>query len=166
MPGTEDREANTARELPPGAIIPKHGKGMLQPWKPGQSGRPGGLLRTDDYIMCVRACQKLSPESVEKVVHLMRTSTDERVQYMTATWIVERAFGKPKEYDPNAAREHGASVDVANLTPAELETLLAITRRGAVTQPSADPNLSDPPTVDGVSTPVSTPPTSKSKRRK
>lgn len=146
-------------------IVPRHGGGSLKPWKPGQSGNPGGR-RQDEYLACLRACQKLSPESVEKVHHLMRNSNDERVQYMAATWIVERAFGKPKEYDPNAARDAGASLDVSKLTPAELETLLAITRRGAVHQP-ANPNLNpDPPIVEGVSTPVATDPTSKSKRRR
>ncbi len=65
-------------------------------------------------------------------------SDDERVATIAIQGVLDRAWGKPKEYDPNAARDAGIGIDVANLTPQELETILAITRRGTVRQP-ADP---------------------------
>jgi hypothetical protein len=126
--------------LPPGAILGRNG-GILRPWQPGQRGNPENK-RPDDYLACQKACRERSPEAVEKVSELMRTSSDERVQYMAATWIVERAFGKAKEYDPNAAREAGASLDVATLTREELDVLLEITRRGAVRQAAPDDDAS------------------------
>lgn len=143
------------KELPPGAIIPRHGGGMLRPWKPGQAGNPAGR-RGDEYDETVRLARTASPDAMRKLIAKM-DSDDERVATIAIQGVLDRAFGKPKEYDPNAAREAGASLDVANLTPAELEMILAITRRGAVQQ-AADPSLNTaPPIVDGVSTPVATP---------
>jgi hypothetical protein len=61
---------------------------------------------------------------------------------MAASWIYARAWGKPQEYDPRSVPDDVAHLDVASLSREELETLLAITRRGAVRQAAPDDDAS------------------------
>jgi hypothetical protein len=69
-------------------------------WKPGQSGNPGGF--GGEYQRCLRLCRDASYEAAEEIIRLRRESDDDRIRYMAATWIYERAWGKPKDYDPAA----------------------------------------------------------------
>lgn len=69
--------------------------GMMQPWKPGQSGNPGGRAKL--AVTITQLARDRGPEAIEKLVHLMRTSPDERIQYMAAVHLLDRGFGKPKE---------------------------------------------------------------------
>jgi hypothetical protein len=55
----------------------------LIPYKKGQTGNPGG--KTKQFAQC-------------ELMH----SEDERVALMAADKVFERAWGRPKEYDPNA----------------------------------------------------------------
>jgi hypothetical protein len=72
-------------------------------WKPGQSGNPHG--RTDQYFEAQRICRDASPDAARKIVALM-DSEDERVALMAADKIVERAWGRPRDYDPKRDAEH------------------------------------------------------------
>ena len=47
-------------------------------------------------------CRASSFEAAEEIVRLSKESTDERVRYMAATWVYERSWGRPQDYDPNA----------------------------------------------------------------
>src|SRR6478672_7586221 len=71
----------------------------LVPFPKGKSGNPGG--RTKQFAQCKRLCREASPEAARRLIELMR-SEDERVALMAADKVFERAWGKPKEYDPNA----------------------------------------------------------------
>jgi hypothetical protein len=67
-------------------------------WKPGQSGNLSGT--GGEYQRCLKLCRASSYEAAVEIVRLSKESDDDRVRYMAATWVYERAWGKPKEYDP------------------------------------------------------------------
>ena len=114
MPITSDGQAvivpPTARELHP-AMNPHR-------WKPGQSGNPSG--RSKMYGEAMRICREASPEAAHKMVALM-SSDDHRVAYMAASAVLERAWGKPKEFDPNSQSK--PPLDLSRLDPEALATL-------------------------------------------
>jgi hypothetical protein len=91
-------------------------------WKPGQSGNPGG--RTAAYNEAMRICREASPEAARKMVALM-DSDDPRVAYMATNTVLERAWGKPREYDPRTEQPEPARFDVSKLNPAEREQVRA-----------------------------------------
>jgi hypothetical protein len=39
---------------------------------------------------------------------------------MAATWLYERAWGKPKEYDPTTEEPNGVRYDLSKLSPQQL----------------------------------------------
>ena len=67
-------------------------------WKPGQSGNPGGF--GGEYQRCLRLCRDASYEAAEEIIRLGRESDDDRVRFTAASWIFERSWGRPKDYDP------------------------------------------------------------------
>ena len=71
----------------------------LVPFPKGKSGNPGG--RTKQFAQCQRLCREASSDAARRLIELMQ-SEDERVALMAADKVFERAWGKPKEYDPNA----------------------------------------------------------------
>jgi hypothetical protein len=46
--------------------------------------------------------RKASPEAAKEIIRLETECEDERVRSVCAGMVLERAWGKPKEYDPNA----------------------------------------------------------------
>ena len=48
----------------------------LIPFKPGQSGNPGG--RTVEYHECQAMAREASPKATERLIHIMRHSRDQR----------------------------------------------------------------------------------------
>jgi hypothetical protein len=89
-------------------------------WQPGQSGNPGG--KGGAYRDCLMAAREASKEAIEKLVGLMR-SEDDRVAFMAATAVLDRAFGKPKEQDASAEKPR---VDLSALSSKQLAQLRAI----------------------------------------
>src|ERR1700720_3815100 len=71
----------------------------LVPFPKGKSGNPGG--RTKQFAQYQRLCREASPEAARRLIELMQ-SEDERVALMAADKVFERAWGRPKEFDPNA----------------------------------------------------------------
>jgi hypothetical protein len=71
----------------------------LIPYKKGQTGNPGG--KTKQFAQCQRLCREASPDAARRLIELIQ-SEDERVALMAADKVFERAWGRPKEFDPNA----------------------------------------------------------------
>ncbi len=71
----------------------------LVPFPKGKSGNPGG--RTKQFAQCQRLCREASPDAARRLIELIQ-SEDERVALMAAEKVFERAWGRPKDYDPNA----------------------------------------------------------------
>src|SRR5260370_17030961 len=70
----------------------------LVPFPKGKSGNPGG--RTKQFAQCQRLCREASPDAARRLIELIQ-SEDERVALMAADKVFERAWGRPKDYDPN-----------------------------------------------------------------
>ena len=94
-------------------------------WKPGQTGNPTG--RSGAFGEAMRICREASPEAARKMVALM-DSDDPRVAYMATAAVLERAWGKPREYDPNADPESKLKIDASKLTPEQRNQLRALVR--------------------------------------
>ena len=71
-------------------------------WTKGTAPNPGG--RSGEYQRCLMLCRKSSYDAALEIIRLSQESDDERVRFMSATWVYERAWGKAKEFDPNAER--------------------------------------------------------------
>jgi hypothetical protein len=68
----------------------------------------------------MQICREASPEAARKMVALMG-SDDHRVAYMAAEKVMERAWGKPKDFDPNAQQK--PPLNLGKLDPEALATL-------------------------------------------
>jgi hypothetical protein len=104
-------------------------------WKPGQSGNPGG--RTAAYNEAMRICREASPEAARKMVGLM-DSEDPRVAYMATNTVLERAWGKPKEFEPNAEREPSA-LDFSRLNREQRQQMRELLEAMRAPVPEAEP---------------------------
>ena len=62
-------------------------------WHPGQSGNPANTARRGDFA------RQAAPDAVRRLIELTR-SEDERVAAVACNGILDRAFGKPKEFNP------------------------------------------------------------------
>jgi hypothetical protein len=91
-------------------------------WKPGQSGNPGGF--GGEYQRCLRLCRDASYEAAEEIIRLGRESDDDRVRFTAASWIFERSWGRPKDYDP-ATEKPKRRFDPSRYTLEELEQIQA-----------------------------------------
>ncbi len=81
--------AATRRTLP--AALAKH------QWQPGQSGNPSG--QSGEYGKAIRLARQAAPDAVRRLIELTQ-SADERVAAVACNAILDRAFGKPQEYNP------------------------------------------------------------------
>src|ERR1700674_1933831 len=88
-------------------------------FRPGQSGHPGGKGGT--FYEAQQICRQATPEAARVMVELLK-SDDDRVRLMAADKVYERAFGKPKEYDPNESP--GGGIDLTKLSDRDLAALI------------------------------------------
>jgi hypothetical protein len=102
---------------------------LRPPWQPGQRGNPQN--KNQLFNQCQKLCRERSPEAADKMYALMSCG-DERIEFMAATWIYERAWGKPKDYDPSLEKAPGVVFDLQHLTREQLQMLLELSRTGAV----------------------------------
>lgn len=108
---------------------PKHGVGMLKPWKPGQTGNAGGIPQK--YTEAKAALRNWCCEDgVDRLIELAN-SRDERVAAIIVQGIWDRAFGKPKEYDPNEDAPRTV-IDLSRLTGAQLAIIRTMIDSGAI----------------------------------
>jgi hypothetical protein len=66
-------------------------------WRKGQSGNPAG--HSGLYGEVTHLAREASPRAIERLKELME-SDDHRVAAVACNSIIDRAFGKPREYDP------------------------------------------------------------------
>jgi len=93
-------------------------------WKPGQSGNPGGKGGT--YCEMMRLARQFTPRATQILVDIASDPGEEaRSRIVAIGMLYDRAWGKPKDYDPAMDKE---------------EIRLASIR--AVTRPSSSPRSS------------------------
>src|SRR6266446_5084792 len=113
----------------------------LVPFPKGKSGNPGG--RTKQFAQCQRLCREASPDAARRLIELIQ-SEDERVALMAADKVYERAWGKPKDYDPNAESvKKPPPFDPSLYTTDELRQMQAVMTMIAVRQGLLPPEEGD-----------------------
>jgi hypothetical protein len=100
---------------------------VLRPWQPGQSGNPSGKGAL--FQESQRLCREHSPRAARRLIELME-SEDERVSFMAAKEVWERAWGKVPDYNP-ADDENRPAVDVSSMSVADQKRLLQLFRQAA-----------------------------------
>ena len=102
-------------ELPPAEARTRH----LQPYQfqPGQSGNPSGMSNSQRelFLEARSLAHQRGPGAIRRLgelagitpdgrwVPLDQLEIDPRVVYMASVALCERAYGKPREYDPEQA---------------------------------------------------------------
>ena len=75
--------------------------GGLRPWKPGESGNPGGMPK--GWSELKRAAREQTAEAVERLVNLMRgkdahgEKVPARTQHAAIETLLDRGWGKPAQ---------------------------------------------------------------------
>lgn len=97
-------------------------------WKPGQSGNPGG--KGGLYKETQRLAREISPRAMQRLIKMaelevidetgqlaeISKNSDPRVVAAAAGAILDRAWGKPKEYDPQSEEVQPQPIDPAQFT--------------------------------------------------
>ncbi len=109
-----DEAVITPEAAPDSPVAPRVGR-LAPPWKPGQSGNPGGWAGPARDAQ--RIARQNSPKAMLVLVELLDCD-DNRVRVVAANAILDRAMGKPKE--PMPERDGGRRLDFSGLSPAEL----------------------------------------------
>jgi hypothetical protein len=141
-PDTPQRARRRARVAPAepgdGWVKPKHGKGMLRPFQPGNHFAHNS--RPSRYHETVALAREAAPEAVQVLIHRMHDS-DGRVAIVAATAVLERAYGKVKEMQ--LEQQAPAHIDLSQLSNAELTILVQLAASGRLraasdAQPAAE----------------------------
>jgi hypothetical protein len=98
-------------------------------WTPGVSGNPGGVNRT------VHQARKLfrvrAPELAEQLINLALNAEDERVKSVCLIACLGNAGIKPQEYDPNADKPDGPTINVGALSAEQRDQLRYLLQQAA-----------------------------------
>jgi hypothetical protein len=111
--------------------VPVHGKGVLHPFQPGQSGNPSG--KGGLYHEAQRICREASPQAARRMVELMN-SDDPRVALLAADKVLERAWGKPKEVADEATIDPAAAEQAAQARAEVIALLQGLARAQPLTE--------------------------------
>jgi hypothetical protein len=91
--------ADALKAEPPAEALIQPNGGWLKPFKRGQSGNPGG--RNGEYGEMMRICRQFTPDAAYTLAALMFGSDDDRVRAICAKELMERAWGKPRDVEPD-----------------------------------------------------------------
>jgi hypothetical protein len=82
--------------------VPVHGHGRLRVLQRGESANPTG--RSGRYAEVQRLAAEASPEAMKVMIEIMRDADEEtRARIVAIEGILNRAFGRPREMQPEAA---------------------------------------------------------------
>jgi len=76
---------------------------LRPPWQKGQSGNPTGYPKK--YAQIVKLARAHSPRAIKRLGELLE-SGDERVAAVAAQALLERAWGKPREFADESEPAH------------------------------------------------------------
>ena len=130
-------------------------------WAPGESGNPSG--RGGLYHEVQRLAREASPGAVQRLIELaqidrvdeegkllpLTSDADHRVVMVASSTLIERGFGKPRDFDPKAEEPPRERFNPALYTPAQLEQIEAALRIVAGAQQAKRPRpQKSPPARD------------------
>jgi hypothetical protein len=93
------------------------------PFKPGQSGNPGGRKKkTQEEFDLIAACRQRSTEALQVILSIMEHGRDDRVRLSAAMAILDRAYGSvavqpPGKDEPPPLRVSVSLVDASTPDP-------------------------------------------------
>jgi hypothetical protein len=105
-------------------------RGIGRPFPPGVSGNPGGRPR--GFVAAIREQTRDGEELVDFMLRVLRGQLPDvrlRDRLDAATWLTDRAFGRPRQIEPPDEKPQGESaprLNLRDLTDEELETLAAL----------------------------------------
>ena len=89
-------------DTPPRYRVPSHGHGRLRVLQPGETANPSG--HGGRYHEVVKLAREASPEAMQTLIEIMRDADEEtRARIVAIEGILNRAFGRPREMQPEAA---------------------------------------------------------------
>jgi hypothetical protein len=94
-------------------------------WAKGASGRTPSARC---YHQARALARRSSPEMMERLIELARSSADDRVASVCAMAVLDRAGVKPIEYDPNEGKGEGFDFNPRDYSPAEINQIEAALR--------------------------------------
>ena len=114
--------------------------------KRGQSGNPSG--QSGLYGETMMLARQAAPDAMRRLIELMR-SEDERVASVACNAVLERAFGKPKDYDPaDEPKPKRDRLDTSKYTLEELKqiqaALLLMAEDRSGRPPASEPEIPAP----------------------
>jgi len=117
--------------------------GLRPPWQKGESGNPGGVKHRTEWHKVMALARENSMAAMAKLVQLIENE-DARIAFMASQAVLERAWGKPKDADPNEAPP--SRIDLRSLTPSQLEVLMSLARQrdGVIDGEAVDTDASTP----------------------
>ena len=103
-------------------------------WRPGQSGNPGGKGGT--YYEMMRLARQFTPQATQILIDIASDPSEEvRSRIVAIGMLYDRAWGKPKDYDPAADKEEiRPRFDPSLYTPEQLTEIERVLRMVAATQ--------------------------------
>jgi hypothetical protein len=122
---------------PPGFRRAPSGGLLRAPWPRGQSGNPSGYGTVGEYHRTVSLARQHSAEAMSKLIELI-DHDDPRIAMLASQAVLERAWGRVKEADPNASQPRSV-IDLSRLAPHELEILMRLAKTGAIRPATDDP---------------------------
>jgi hypothetical protein len=127
----------------------------LKPLRPGE-GQKTGYRKPSNYVETLHLARKSSPDAIRTLIRLL-DDPDGRIAAVAANSVLERAWGKTKEMQPE--EREAARLDLSALTDAELQLLLRLVQSDRFRAvPTDEPtDAADPPTIEAETTPDSTP---------
>lgn len=107
----------------------KPGRGNLRPpWPKGFCPNPGG--KGSRYHEVQALARDSAPEAMRTLIALL-DDPDPRIRTVASNSILDRAFGKPKEMQPEEKRER-TTVDLSKLSDEQKRLLLEMFRSGVL----------------------------------
>jgi hypothetical protein len=87
----------------------------------------------------MRLARQFTPEATQILIDIVRDpSEDSRNKIVAVGMLYERAWGKPKEYDPSTDREPKAGLDLSHLSPEQRQQLREMVELAVVRDPVTD----------------------------
>jgi hypothetical protein len=117
---------DTEKRAGPRARVAGRNGGTLTPFMPDDKHMTG-YRKPSTYVETLRLARKHSPDAMRTLIRNL-SHEDGRISTMSASLILERAFGKPREMKPEEQRE--VRIDLSQLTKAELDILLGLAQSG------------------------------------
>jgi hypothetical protein len=105
-------------------------------FKKGQSGNPGGRpKKTEEERTLEAMCRERTPEALHAILRIMAGSKQDRAKLAAAQYVLDRAWGKPKESVELSGADGGPietkqTLDVSGLSPDQLRALASIPLHG------------------------------------